>query len=137
MAAKGVLVETYKRLVSTHSHPKVAALAIKRISLQYARFNTQPPEGGCLPQRENAPRYNVSTHSHPKVAALADALNGMKTGVSTHSHPKVAALIKTVNGLNVDVSTHSHPKVAASKKCLMDSAHQSFNTQPPEGGCQY
>ena len=34
--------------VSTHSHPKVAAIKFTRPRHAHARFNTQPPEGGCL-----------------------------------------------------------------------------------------
>ena len=33
--------------VSTHSHPKVAAYILDRHSLFQISFNTQPPEGGC------------------------------------------------------------------------------------------
>ena len=78
--------------VSTHSHPKVAAIdswseLATQLLFQHTAtrrwlhnlhslngvqlcFNTQPPEGGCLsnnlvPVKEG----NVSTHSHPKVAA--------------------------------------------------------------------
>ena len=35
-------------------------------------FNTQPPEGGCLPSADNRrPLRCVSTHSRPKAAANA------------------------------------------------------------------
>ena len=34
--------------VSTHSHPKVAAIGILLVLIRFHRFNTQPPEGGCL-----------------------------------------------------------------------------------------
>ena len=33
--------------VSTHSHPKVAALSSIRLAILCFGFNTQPPEGGC------------------------------------------------------------------------------------------
>ena len=56
-------------IVSTHSHPKVAA---------------KKCENGEL-------RPEVSTHSHPKVAAKVNYFQPTNTGVSTHSHPKVAA----------------------------------------------
>ena len=36
-----------KTLVSTHSHPKVAADFLDGRNHVYRRFNTQPPEGGC------------------------------------------------------------------------------------------
>ena len=37
----------------------------------------------------------------------------------------------------VDVSTHSHPKVAAINNRRKEFIRESFNTQPPEGGCPY
>ena len=57
-------------MVSTHSHPKVAA--------------SGSPNTDIL--------FSVSTHSRPKVAALPQDIMGLKDDeVSTHSHPKVAA----------------------------------------------
>ena len=56
-------------IVSTHSHPKVAASR---------RFFSRK-------------QSTVSTHSHPKVAALGFGFFGHGRHVSTHSHPKVAA----------------------------------------------
>ena len=100
-------------MVSTHSHPKVAANA-------------------SVEQRQ---RNGVSTHSHPKVAAPFLIGREFNHGVSTHSHPKVAAMLEMVISLatacfntqppeggckisqaqiaSLTVSTHSHPKVAA------------------------
>ena len=34
------------------------------------------------------------------------------------------------------VSTHSRPKAAAKRKRVFAFCNKSFNTQPPEGGCQ-
>ena len=105
---------TYREgTVSTHSHPKVAALGVVL----------------------SEPHMAVSTHSHPKVAAARCGLAALRDGVSTHSHPKVAADIPPPLGCdtgrfntqppeggcpsmpralaNGSVSTHSHPKVAA------------------------
>ena len=142
--------------VSTHSHPKVAAVL----------------------QRQPVLEQVVSTHSHPKVAATCttfsispakfqhtatrrwlrdgDAVCRCRQPVSTHSHPKVAAANIGVRFESKYVSTHSHPKVAA-QPCLQrdqSAAFQHtatrrwlpswqrsaggfwcFNTQPPEGGC--
>ena len=56
-------------LVSTHSHPKVAA-AMNAIGAGVS---------------------DVSTHSHPKVAAVYGEFTWHIKRVSTHSHPKVAA----------------------------------------------
>ena len=57
--------------------------------------------------------------------------------VSTHSHPKVAALPRNKWRGGVWVSTHSHPKVAATDLTNTGTKDESFNTQPPEGGCVY
>ena len=35
-------------LVSTHSHPKVAATVFLNCAPRGTCFNTQPPEGGCV-----------------------------------------------------------------------------------------
>ena len=100
-------------MVSTHSHPKVAAfINVLATSFQQC-FNTQPPEGGCLPHYQIGFLWIVSTHSHPKVAA------------HFFSH-----FLQTL-----DVSTHSHPKVAAQYYGSVRKNVRGFNTQPPEGGC--
>ena len=57
------------RVVSTHSHPKVAAEIHDQITGKNLCFNTQPPEGGCATEIAKGIREIVSTHSHPKVAA--------------------------------------------------------------------
>ena len=107
------LREAVKLIVSTHSHPKVAA------GYTHARRIYR----------------GVSTHSHPKVAAYSSRLpptatafqhtatrrwlprvpvpNTQRRAVSTHSHPKVAAHTLPPARSLQGVSTHSHPKVAA------------------------
>ena len=100
-------------LVSTHSHPKVAAnlLALNHCYLI------------------------VSTHSHPKVAANSNRRPVRLSRVSTHSHPKVAAKSVKIAYNKGVVSTHSHPKVAAAAIACVFVRFTCFNTQPPEGGC--
>ena len=56
-------------IVSTHSHPKVAAACYFLLTGAHRCFNTQPPEGGCKKSIIYNVKCNVSTHSHPKVAA--------------------------------------------------------------------
>ena len=133
-------------LVSTLSHPKVAALALLPLFLSYRCFNTQPPEGSCVPMlsahtlctgfNTQPPEGSccppcgglccyavVSTHSHPKVAAVMRSINSLTVfSVSTHSHPKVAANQYQRDVTKWLVSTHSHPKVAASldfRRCCL------------------
>ena len=100
-------------LVSTHSHPKVAATPEELAEMLSA----------------------VSTHSHPKVAAIIDGEPKNSPAVSTHSHPKVAALFRIALYHQGYVSTHSHPKVAADRTREYKELLACFNTQPPEGGC--
>ena len=78
-------------LVSTHSHPKVAA----------------PPL--CI-----STTFFVSTHSHPKVAATASSLPS--SSLSVFQHTATRRWLPIVNLFFTQlifVSTHSHPKVAA------------------------
>ena len=148
------------RVISTHSHPKVAAIhPLPVFAWQY-----------------------ISTHSHPKVAAVKKpksylttvfqhtatrrwllkfiSINVVKTvfqhtatrrwlldtkidhdyrnAVSTHSHPKVAAHDADDLAEMGRVSTHSHPKVAASQYGLL-GLHQSVSTHshPKVAACLY
>ena len=131
-----LLEKIHKPLVSTHSHPKVAASALVNLggflrgfqhtatrrwlpswsssSSITASFNTQPPEGGCM---------------------VCVCFAVLVVVVSTHSHPKVAAQTKHVDFACQNVSTHSHPKVAARYCIRFSRPDHCFNTQPPEGGC--
>ena len=144
-------------LVSTHSHPKVAA-RVERIKQELQQVSTHSHPKVAAPSacavRPNVP---VSTHSHPKVAAGEDELVLLTDRVSTHSHPKVAAALTARQYcqvrfqhtatrrwlldvyvrfvLDAVVSTHSHPKVAAREYRQRRQTRYSFNTQPPEGGC--
>ena len=57
-------------IVSTHSRPKAAAALLQPYPAGGARFNTQPPEGGCSAVAQNIDSLpKVSTHSRPKAAA--------------------------------------------------------------------
>ena len=127
--------------VSTHSHPKVAAVVFSVYSRFRAFQHTATRRwllGGYLLINQTG---NVSTHSHPKVAAswpvraliiwvcfntqppeggcsaAADAPVPVEP-VSTHSHPKVAAPKHDDGKQPKGVSTHSHPKVAAAVRIL-------------------
>ena len=77
------------------------------------RFNTQPPEGGCVVPGVAIAYALVSTHSRPKAAATDLAERAETKAVSTHSRPKAAALNQICPALAFSVSTHSRPKAAA------------------------
>ena len=101
-------------MVSTHSHPKVAAQRDQRDRDKIISFNTQPPEGGCeLMEIDYLNNALVSTHSHPKVAALLH-LPSHQILICFNTQPPEGGckfLLKIT--LSSYVSTHSHPKVAA------------------------
>ena len=124
-------------LVSTHSHPKVAAS--ERLLWSYgtiwfqhtatrrwlliqscpifdfiACFNTQPPEGGCWQVKANLSTFTKFQHTATRRWLLAIL------------YPYCTIIL---------VSTHSHPKVAALRIHDSNNRNNSFNTQPPEGGC--
>ena len=71
VAAIYYLVDYCHDRVSTHSHPKVAAIYKAHFYLSSECFNTQPPEGGCFMPPNEPIKLCVSTHSHPKVAACS------------------------------------------------------------------
>ena len=148
------------RVISTHSHPKVAAIhPLPVFAWQY-----------------------ISTHSHPKVAAVKKpksylttvfqhtatrrwllkfiSINVVKTvfqhtatrrwlldtkidhdyrnAVSTHSHPKVAAFSPNSLYRKLKVSTHSHPKVAAhDADDLAEMGRVSTHSHPKVAASQY
>ena len=78
----------------------------------------------------------VSTHSRPKAAALPAQQFLVLVPVSTHSRPKAAAQMRSAwTRKTLLVSTHSRPKAAAPTPSTNPFLTQSFNTQPPEGGC--
>ena len=78
----------------------------------------------------------VSTHSRPKAAALFLTRLTRLMCVSTHSRPKAAAKSYRRIYRKSGVSTHSRPKAAARALSHILPAFESFNTQPPEGGCR-
>ena len=77
-------------------------------------FNTQPPEGGCKTRWCLRQARLLFQHTAARRRLLLRSL--------------VKNEIKTV-------STHSRPKAAARKCMILHMLRLSFNTQPPEGGC--
>ena len=101
-------------VVSIHSRPKAAVqpchlLFYHRTKFQYTaarrrladpmmafevavRFNTQPPEGGCVEKMKSVLFFVVSIHSRPKAAVSALAKGSSNKWVSIHSRPKAAEM---------------------------------------------
>ena len=123
-------------MVSTHSRPKAAgrkprnswqlkpcfntqppeggwAIQVSGVVNLLERFNTQPPEGGCVFRRHRLRRWQVSTHSRPKAA---DSPVPLFHKFFKFQHTAARRRLRVWGRL---------------KKLIL-----SFNTQPPEGGCQ-
>ena len=116
-AAAITLCNLYQsQIVSTHSRPKAAATTFSARLSKNPCFNTQPPEGGCQSAGIISKQTTfVSTHSRPKAAAIVRGGHPYAVDVSTHSRPKAAAPISGDGTGAFLVSTHSRPKAAAYK----------------------
>ena len=123
-------------VVSTHSRPKAAATCHACCTCYCCRFNTQPPEGGCN-RVVLILGVKCSFNTQPpeggcEKSTLAKKLYLMFQHTAARRRLLTAtALIKRQKG----VSTHSRPKAAALLGVSMEPEVESFNTQPPEGGC--
>ena len=100
-------------------------------------FNTQPPEGGCIPARSPAQSCRSFNTQPPEGGCLVDSFILLANCLFQHTAARRRLLaFQSAQTLVYSVSTHSRPKAAATppKYFLSDRAH-GFNTQPPEGGC--
>ena len=84
------------------------------ISVSIACFNTQPPEGGCKGQFTFDTQGLVSTHSRPKAAALSTSPSGLYF-----------------------LFQHTAARRRLPTERQRREWENSFNTQPPEGGCYH
>ena len=122
-------------LVSTHSHPKVAAAAAWSRLARRACFNTQPPEGGCCHERHRRGGERCFNTQPPEGGCGLRGIYLAHQACFNTQPPEGGCRQQRLNiRLNV-VSTHSHPKVAAAARCGRGRFLPGFNTQPPEGGC--
>ena len=114
-AARSALHCLRCNMVSTHSRPKAAAVTFRQLLPSLPRFNTQPPEGGCC--------SSIFKHS---------------SSVKFQHTAARRRLLRLNRGtcLGISVSTHSRPKAAAFFITSFACTILSFNTQPPEGGCE-
>ena len=101
--------------VSTHSRPKAAAKRSAMPKTPKARFNTQPPEGGCK---------------------MSFGFTSFTVCFNTQPPEGGCIFCYFRRGCVLRVSTHSRPKAAATSISLQRTPPSRFNTQPPEGGCK-
>ena len=154
-----MLASHLKNNVSTHSRPKAAAFMTTSAKIRKACFNTQPPEGGCHITSASAlfgDGFNTQPpeggcNSIPIVNFISRSFNTQppeggcihksphKQTTNQFQHTAARRRLHDIEYLNANfnhVSTHSRPKAAATYPMLHNNTQNSFNTQPPEGGCQ-
>ena len=99
------------------------------------RFNTQPPEGGCFCSMVTGTVDAVSTHSRPKAA-----VKQQKSLDAEYKFQHTAARRRLVGMALLSVYVVMFQHTAARRRLKGNSfcciVWKSFNTQPPEGGCQ-
>ena len=124
------------RLVSTHSHPKVAAQTLHVSLVQSNGFNTQPPEGGC-----NNTGFDISyLHGFQHTATRRWLLSHLRHGdfAQAFQHTATRRWLRFIHLLTIYIPLFQH---TATRRWLLEGAKYakqnlvSFNTQPPEGGC--
>ena len=135
-AARYVYVESQKDVVSTHSRPKAAAYKANIQLLTIRRFNTQPPEGGCIISSKRETKYKRFQHTAARRRLRITKCQLLQFSiVSTHSRPKAAATTFKM-GISQFKSFNTQPPEGGCSVLISDSITPlSFNTQPPEGGC--
>ena len=101
-------------VVSTHSHPKVAAPTSFSIAGTQQSFNTQPPEGGCLNDNNRNHTELMFQHTATRRWLLPGRPSAAPTARFNTQPPEGGCVAHPPAGDEQQrVSTHSHPKVAA------------------------
>jgi len=101
-------------MVSTHSHPKVAALLSVRRLPETVCFNTQPPEGGCISCQLTF-KFQTCFNTQPPEGGCGGAVSTQPAGSSFNTQP---------------------PEGGCKAVFRFRYGIDCFNTQPPEGGCE-
>ena len=110
----------------------MAALPMRRT----ARFNTQPPEGGCLIALIAVVGGLWFQHTAARRRLrVSGCLNPADFDVSTHSRPKAAAFRLTYMTASCGWFQHTAARRRLRRFILSACKPCGFNTQPPEGGC--
>ena len=100
--------------ISTHSHPKVAALFVILCYYSTSYFNTQPPEGGCFPAIRPATSRSEFQHTATRRWLLTGTFTLQHSITFQHTATRRWLHISQIwLNENLGISTHSHPKVAA------------------------
>ena len=101
------------------------------------RFNTQPPEGGCQKGASLVSFLTVFQHTAARRRLHRCSFRFLQDQKFQHTAARRRLLHCKFFFISFNiVSTHSRPKAAAFKNKNFILNVLSFNTQPPEGGCQ-
>ena len=124
--------------VSTHSHPKVAAIPIFRLSHLHSSFQHTATRRWL---RTNKKMHNVllmfqHTATRRWLQPVKYNIDG-EPSVSTHSHPKVAAVRFRIDIMYCTCFNTQPPEGGCIGTVLALAPIHGFNTQPPEGGCNH
>ena len=115
----------------------MAAFSILSKSLIDFSFNTQPPEGGCISFSLNL-IAQICFNTQPPEGGCLSAKKILELVNQAFQHTAARRRLLIIKGnitQGITVSTHSRPKAAARALSHILPAFESFNTQPPEGGC--
>ena len=100
------------------------------------RFNSQPPEGGCHCTRLDSSIVRCFNSQPPEGGCVMSTLNlGIFGEFQLTAARRRLQACKMYVRLAFEVSTHSRPKAAASAAAQFKQLYAGFNSQPPEGGC--
>ena len=120
--------------VSTHSRPKAAGVNHSYVKRRTCCFNTQPPEGGWLPENDLLLRFNaVSTHSRPK-AAGAILMGLFPYCKFQHTAARRRLALPQTEMMGQTMFQHTAARRRLATRTTNPARTGSFNTQPPEGG---
>ena len=145
-------------LVSTHSHPKVAALGFFTIHAAPAMFqhtatrrwlrwgawacplpisfNTQPPEGGCARKRRTNWPWKPRFNTQPPEGGCSTSKTAPAASLCFNTQPPEGGCSKQRCGVAKRASFNTQPPEGGCLLTFTNSKSPSgFNTQPPEGGC--
>ena len=122
--------------VSTHSHPKVAAILILILLILFMFQHTATRRWLLQLDKHKIFRLAVSTHSHPKVAACKCMILLMLHLRFQHTATRRwLPAISMSRAIFQNCFNTQPPEGGCMRIKKMKVRIISFNTQPPEGGC--
>ena len=121
--------------VSTHSRPKAAACMQRQRLALGRRFNTQPPEGGCVRGME-ACRDCAGFNTQPPEGGCRFGSASPVRRSSFNTQPPEGGCVGKRGPVHALECFNTQPPEGGCERCPGPGPGRiRFNTQPPEGGC--